>query len=210
MLPSLPPWSRESRRLTPTGRPMSNGAQITELLVLARDGQPEAWDRLLPLVYEELHRLARYHLRHERDGHTLNATALVHEAYLKLVDPARLPAGDRRYFFAISSRAMRQVLVDHARRQRAAKRGAGVRMVPLGDVDAAVEEEAESLLALDEALSRLAELDVRLARVVECRYFAGLTEEETAEALGVTARTVRRDWTKARLWLYDQLRGAPA
>jgi RNA polymerase sigma factor (TIGR02999 family) len=189
---------------------MAANAQITELIVQVRDGTPEAWDRLMPLVYDELHRLAHHYLRRERDGHTLSTTALVHEAYLKLVDQTRVMCNDRKHFYAIASRAMRNVLVDHARRHCAAKRGGEWKRVPLEDEHIAVNEQAEALLVLDEALSRLAELDGRLARVVECRYFGGLTEQETGEVLGVTARTVRRDWTKARLWLYDQVREARA
>jgi RNA polymerase sigma factor (TIGR02999 family) len=187
---------------------MDVGNQITELIVELRAGQAEAWDRLLPLVYDELHRIARRELRCQRGGHTLNTTALVHEAYLKLVDQTRVPYGDRHQFFAIASRAMRQVLIDYARKFRAAKRGGDWQRVPLDEAEISVEERADTLLALDEALTRLAAMNERLSRVVECRFFGGLTEEETAAALGITDRTVRRDWTKARLWLYGEIREA--
>jgi RNA polymerase sigma-70 factor, ECF subfamily len=181
--------------------------EVTELLVAWRGGETGAVDRLLPLVYEELKRIARRQLRIEAVGHTLNSTALVHEAYLKLVDQTRVEWVDRAHFYAVAAQAMRRILVDHARKHRAAKRGGGERRVPLDDADLPIEERAELLVALNEALERLAALDSRLAQVVECRYFGGLTEEETAAALGVTARTVRRDWVKARGWLHEELYG---
>ncbi|MBA4156962.1 MAG: sigma-70 family RNA polymerase sigma factor [Gemmatimonadetes bacterium] len=184
--------------------------RITELTVELRDGDPAAWDHLLPLVYDELRRIARRHIRRQRGGLTLNTTALVHEAYLKLVDQTRVPYADRAHFFSVASRAMRQVLIDYARRHRAAKRGGEWQRVPLDEAEVAVEERAGTLLALDEALTRLAEMNERLVRVVECRFFGGLTEEETAVALGVTDRTVRRDWTKARMWLYGEIRAGVA
>jgi RNA polymerase sigma factor (TIGR02999 family) len=189
---------------------MDPGNQITGLVVELRQGDPDAWDRLLPLVYDELRRIARRQLRRERAGHTLNTTALVHEAYLKLVDQTRVPYEDRAHFFGIASRAMRQVLVSHARKYRAAKRGGEWRRVPFDEAEIRVDERAETLLALDEALTRLTEMNERLARVVECRFFGGMTEAETAAALGVTDRTVRRDWTKARLWLYGEIRAGAA
>ena len=181
--------------------------EVTQLLAAWRGGETGAVDRLLPLVYEELRRIARRQLRNEAVGHTLNSTALVHEAYLKLVDQTRAEWVDRAHFYAVAAQAMRRILVDHARKHRAAKRGGGDRRVPLDDVHLPVEERAELLVALNEALERLAALDSRLAQVVECRYFGGLTEEETAAALGVTARTVRRDWVKARGWLHEELYG---
>jgi RNA polymerase sigma factor (TIGR02999 family) len=169
--------------------------------------EPDAWDRLLPVVYDELHAIARRHLRRQRAGHTLNATALVHEAYLKLADHTSVPYGSRSHFFGVASRAMRQVLIDYARRSGASKRGGELRRVPLDEAEIAVTDRADTLLALDEALTRLSLLNDRLGRVVECRFFGGLTEEETAEVLGITERTVRRDWTKARLWLYAEIHG---
>ena len=162
-----------------------------------------------PLVYDELREVAHRHLEREADGHTLSTTALVHEVFLRLKD--RDAFNDRVHFFAMAARAMRRILVDHARRHQAAKRGRGARRVPLDSIDGlsaeglAVEERAELLVALDEALVRLAALDARQARVIELRFFGGLTEEETAESLGIGLRTVKRDWAKARSWLYQAL-----
>jgi RNA polymerase sigma factor (TIGR02999 family) len=179
---------------------------ITDLLIQVRHGAPDAMDRLLPLVYEQLRRIAHRQLGGERPGHTLGTTGLVHETYLKLVDQTRVEWRDRGHFFALAAQAMRRILVDYARRYRAQRRGGGLRRVSLTD-GVAVEEQAELLLAVHEASGRLAAVNERLSRVVECRYFAGLTEEETALALGVTVRTVERDWVKARGWLYQELRG---
>jgi RNA polymerase sigma factor (TIGR02999 family) len=163
------------------------------------------------LVYDELLRVAHRHLAREAEGHSLSTTALVHEAYLRLRDQGTGAFNDRIHFFAMAARAMRRILVDHARRHHAAKRGSNPRRVPLesverlGDGALDVEERAELLVALDEALVRLAELDSRQAQVVELRFFGGLTEEETAEALGIGLRTAKRDWAKARSWLYQTL-----
>ena len=178
---------------------------ITDLLIRLGRGDGEVMDRLYPMVYEQLRRMAHRRMQAERPGHTLGTTGLVHETYLKLVDQTRVEWHDRAQFFALAARAMRRVLVDYARRYGALQRGGGLRRVPL-DEDVALTERGETLLALDEALVRLAALNGRLGQVVECRYFAGLTEEETAEVLGVTARTVQRDWAKARGWLYLELR----
>jgi RNA polymerase sigma factor (TIGR02999 family) len=158
-------------------------------------------ERMLPLVYEELRRIARRQLRHEGAGHTLNTTALVHEAYLRLAAPAHLDIGGRAEFLSIAAMAMRRVLIDYARQRTAQKRG-GVQMrVELDDIEVAADGRAEQLVALDEALTRLAASNPRLARVVDCRFFGGMSQEETALALQLTPRTVRRDWTKARMWL---------
>ena len=176
---------------------------------MLREGAPPGTDQLLPLVYVELRRIAHRQLAGEATGHTLSTTALVHEAYLRLADQ-HTHWNDRAHFFALAARAMRRILVDYARRHHALRRGAGGR--PLG-LDAAEdagllagESRAEELLALDEALERLNTLDLRLARVVECRFFGGLSESETAEALDVSQRTVSRDWTLARGWLFAELR----
>ena len=164
-----------------------------------------------PAVYEELRRVAHRHLEREAEGHTLSTTALVHEAYLRLKGQGSGAFNDRVHFFAMAARAMRRILVDHARRHHAAKRGQGARRVPLESVERlgvgslAVEERAELLVSLDESLSQLAALDARQAQVVELRFFGGLTEEETAEALGIGLRTAKRDWAKARSWLYQAL-----
>jgi RNA polymerase sigma factor (TIGR02999 family) len=194
---------------------MDTPQSVTELLALASAGDRAALDRALPLVYDELHRLARRQLRREAEGHTLSSVALVHEAYLRLVDQTRSAWRDRAHFLAIAATAMRRILVDHARRHHALRRGGDARRVPLEALDAldaldaidglALEERAGLLVALDEALARLASLDARQARVVECRFFGGLTEEETAEALGIGLRTAKRDWAKARSWLYQEL-----
>jgi RNA polymerase sigma factor (TIGR02999 family) len=158
-------------------------------------------ERLLPLVYEELRRIARRQLRHEGVGHTLNTTALVHEAYLRLAAPSHLDISGRAEFLSIAAMAMRRVLIDYARQRTAQKRG-GVQMrVELDDIEVAAEGRAEQLVALDEALTALAVSNPRLARVVDCRFFGGMSQEETALALQLTPRTVRRDWTKARMWL---------
>jgi RNA polymerase sigma factor (TIGR02999 family) len=170
----------------------------------ARDRGP--LDRAYPRVYDELRRLAHLKLRREAPGHTLNTTALVHEAYLRLGAEGGAQWIDDAHFFALAATAMRRILVDHARRRGAEKRGGGARRVPIESVEGlGVEERAELLVALDDALERLAALDVRQARVVECRFFGGLTEDETARALGIGLRTVKRDWAKARSWLYGEM-----
>ena len=188
---------------------MDSPPNVTELLALAAAGDRTALDRAFPLVYRELQRLASRQLRREDVGHTLGTTALVHEAYLRLVDQTRGEWRDRAHFLALAATAMRRILVDHARRHHAAKRGAAARPVSLDAPDAldalTVDARAELLVDLDEALARLATLDARQARVVECRFFGGLTEEETAEALGIGLRTAKRDWAKARSWLYQAL-----
>lgn len=179
--------------------------EVTRLLVAARGGEADALDRLVPLVYDELRALARRQLRREQDGHTLHATALVHEAYVKLNAGGAVAAADRAHFLAIASRAMRQVLVDHARRRNTAKRGEGWDRTTLSGVAglvAAGDRTPDQLLALDQALEGL---DERQRQVVECRFFGGMEEQEIADALGLSVRTVRRDWVKARAWLYREL-----
>ena len=172
------------------------------LLRAAREGEREALDRLLPLVYEELRFLARRQLGREQVGHTLRPTGLVHEAYMKLAGGGGIAAEDRAHFLAIAARAMRQVLVDHARRRTAAKRGGGWNRTTLTDGKQSIEFDPAEMLALDRAL---AELEPRQRQVVEYRFFGGMEEREIAEVLGVTDRTVRRDWVKARAWLYRSL-----
>ena len=192
---------------------MHTRESVTELLALASAGDRAALDRAFPLVYEELRRLARRQLRGQDVGHTLSTTALVHEAYLKLVGAVEHPRSedaarweDRHHFFAIAATAMRRILVDHARRHGAGKRGASAARVPIESVDGlANEDRADFLLALDEALERLAAIDDRQARVVECRFFGGYSEEETAATLGIGLRTAKRDWAKARAWLFEAL-----
>lgn len=189
----------------------SEARDITRALLALRERVPGAMDRLMPLVYEQLRRVAHWQLEAEPAGHTLTTTALVHEAYLRLVAQTRIQWQDRAHFFAIASRAMRRVLIDHARRHRAVRRGgqpdgARSRPISLDEVELPVAERAEALLALDEALDRLGRVDERLARVVECRFFGGLTEAETGVALGVSQRTVAREWAVAKGWLYRELR----
>lgn len=194
----------------PTSHPAD--AEISEAFIALRNQDPGAMDHLMPLVYEQLRRVAHRQLDAEPTGHTLSTTALVHETYLKLADQTRADWRNRAQFFAIASGAMRRILIDYARRHRALRRGGrpdGPPAVPisLDEVQISVAERADALLALDEALDRLASLDERLARIVECRFFAGLTEAETATALGVSKRTVAREWVVARGWLYEELRG---
>ena len=185
--------------------PADPRSAITICLRAWREGDAVAKDRLFQLVYEQLKLMAHQALRRERDDHTLATTDLVHEAYIRLVDHPNVEWQDSSHFFAVAARAMRRILVDYARRRGAAKRGSTPRRVPLLDEALTLDEQAETLLALDEALTRLHGLDERLAQVVEYRFFGGLTEEQTAQALSVTARTVRRDWVKARGWLYREL-----
>jgi RNA polymerase sigma factor (TIGR02999 family) len=184
---------------------MAMSGAITELLLECRSDERAA-DRLFPLVYEELRRIAHRQLRRERTGHTLGTTALVNEAYLKLVDITRVEWRDRMHFLSMAARAMRRILVDYARQHCAERRGGGVAPLALdAGSKISVEAQADELLALDEALTRLGELSPRLVQVVEFRFFAGMSEEETAGALSLTTRTVRRDWVKARGWLRQAL-----
>jgi RNA polymerase sigma factor (TIGR02999 family) len=179
---------------------------ITRLLQGLREGQRAAMDELMPLVYDELRRTAKRQLARRRPGDTLDTSALVHEAYLKLAGSGRTAWNDRAHFFAVAATAMRHVIIDYALKKRAAKRGAGRRRVFLDEGRLMPEEQAEELVALHEALERLARLNVRLSRVVECRFFAGLSVPETAAALGYSPRTIDRDWQKAKAWLYRELR----
>jgi len=183
---------------------------ITEALLALREGSPGAMDRLMPLVYEQLRRIAHRQLGAEATGHTLSTTGLVHEAYLKLVDQTRAQWQDRAQFFAIAATAMRRVLVEYARRANAARRGGGPNgqkhtRISLEDVQIPVAERAAVLVDLDEALQRLALVDARLAQIVECRFFAGLTESETAAALSLSQRTVAGEWVVAKAWLFQEL-----
>ncbi|HEX6134804.1 MAG TPA: sigma-70 family RNA polymerase sigma factor [Longimicrobiales bacterium] len=181
--------------------------EITNVLAIAGATGESAVERLVPLIYDDLRAIAHRQLAREHRNHTLQTTALVHEAYLKLVDDNRVTARGRAYFFAAAGRAMRQVLVDHARRRATRKRGGGAEAMSLDESRIAVDDFAAELLDLDRALDRLAGLNPRHARVVECRFFGGLSVEETAEALDVSARTVKSDWALARAWLYDALAG---
>lgn len=190
-----------------TGRSvMEKAGDITRLLHASAGGDREAFDALMPHIYDDLRRIAHRQLGRLRSGETWNTTALVHEAYLKLADHDGAYT-DRSHFFAVSARAMRQILVDYARRRTAAKRG-GVQVAEsLDENSLAADAEAEHVLAVEQALSRLAELDPRLVQVVECRVFGGYTEDETAVALGMSLRSVQRFWMRARAWLAEEMRG---
>jgi RNA polymerase sigma factor (TIGR02999 family) len=179
--------------------------EITELLRSWRQGDAAALDRLIPLVHGELRRVARAHFRREQPGHTLQATALVHEVYLRLVTLDRITLNDRTHFFAVAARLMRQVLVDHARRKRADKRGGAATMMSLDEVSPVPSTPIVDVLALDQALDALSSRDARQCRVVELRFFAGLSIDETAEAVGVSTATVEREWTIAKAWLHRRL-----
>lgn len=179
--------------------------EVTRLLEAWSSGDRSALKRLIPLVYEELRRIAHRELSREAPGHTLSTTALVHEAYLKLVQLDRIDWKNRAHLFAIAARSMRRILVDYAVRRKAGKRGGGRVPLPLDEAAAVTEEDLDSLLALDEALRRLEAREERYGRVVECRFFGGMSVEETAEALGVSPATVKRDWTTARAWLNREL-----
>jgi RNA polymerase sigma factor (TIGR02999 family) len=178
---------------------------VTALLVQWREGDSAALDALIPIVYADLRRIARARLRGEPAGHPLQTTALVHEVYVRLVDVDRLTFANRAHFFALAARLMRQILVDHARRQRSAKRGGGDTMVTFADVLPAVAPNIVDVIALDAALDGLARVEERLSRVVELKFFAGLTIEETAVALDVSPATIERDWALAKAWLYQRL-----
>ena len=178
---------------------------ITGLLLAWGGGDREALDRLMPLVYQELRLLARRQMRRERHADTLQTTALVNEAYLRLVDYVRVRARDRSHFLAIAAQAMRRILIERARSRRAGKRGRGAERLSLEDVAELADERAAELLALDEALHSLAAIDPRKSRLVELRYFGGLTTEEIADVLGVSPPTVERDWRTARIWLHREI-----
>ena len=179
--------------------------EVTQLLLAWSGGDPTALERLIPLVYDELHRLAQHYMRSERTGHALQTTALVNEVYLRLIDASQVEWQSRAHFFAISARLMRQILVDFARKHRYQKRGGGAHEVSLDEALVIGHEQDEDLVALDEALSALAKMDVRKSQVVEMRFFGGLTEEEIAAALNVSPETVRRDWRLAKSWLLRRL-----
>lgn len=183
-----------------------NPDQITRLLIAWRNGEPRALDDLMPLVHRELKRIARNFMRRQRVGHTLQTTALVNEAFVRLVDSDKVNWQDRSHFFAISAQLMRRVLVDAARRRNSEKRGGERVQVTLAEDLKAVDETQTDVVALDDALKRLTQLNQRHGQVVELRYFGGLTEEEIAATLGISTRTVRRDWNLARAWLYRELK----
>jgi RNA polymerase sigma factor (TIGR02999 family) len=178
---------------------------VTRLLDELTEGRHEVLPSLLPLIYDELRKLAGYHLARERPNHTLQATALVHEAYLRLVDQTDVRWQNRAHFMAVAAQAMRRVLVDHARSRQAAKRGGGDAPLYLDEVTAAIEAPTVDVLGVDAALTRLAEYDPRQVKVVELRFFGGLSVEETADVLGISTATVKREWSFARAWLRREL-----
>jgi RNA polymerase sigma factor (TIGR02999 family) len=190
------------------GSPLSysmNAPDVTQLLKDWSGGNKAALDALAPIVYNELRRLAASHLRRERPDHTLQATALVHEAYLKLIDQRNVQWQNRAHFFGIAAQMIRRLLVDHARTVKAAKRGGGVAALALDEALGVAEKRDLEIESLDDALHALAEVDPQQARIVELRFFTGLSIEETAEALGISASTVKRDWVVAKAWLFRQL-----
>jgi RNA polymerase sigma factor (TIGR02999 family) len=192
---------------------MATQSRATELLLSLRDGNQGALDELVPLVYDELRAIARRKLRHERRSHTLNSAALVNEAYLKLVELDRMEWQSRAHFLGIAARIMRNILVNHALSRKRVKRGGGVPLAPLEEASNLASnlpaQEAERILALDSALEKLAAMNPRHARVVECRFFGGMTIEETAAALAVSGATVERDWALLRVWLGRELGRMP-
>lgn len=179
--------------------------QITEQLIAWNNGDPLALDELVPIVYRELRRMADHFLRHENSGHTLQPTALVHEAYLRLIDQTQVEWQNRAHFFGVAAQMMRRILVDHAKAKHRDKRGGGAFKLSLDEIADYTHERAAELVALDDALRSLAAFDERKSRVVELRYFGGLNVEETAEVLDISANTVMRDWNMAKAWLYQEI-----
>lgn len=180
---------------------------ITELLASYGRGDKESLDQLMPVVYDELRRQAARYLRREKAGHTLQTTALIHEAYVRLVDQRNMQWQNRAHFFGIAAQMMRRILVDHARSKKRAKRGGSDIRVSLGDAEVAAKDQELDVVALDEALERLALIDKQQSRVVELRFFSGLSVEETAEVMGISKSTVKRDWSVAKAWLHRELSG---
>lgn len=185
--------------------PTPQSHEVTQLLLAWSEGDQGALDRLMPLVYGELRRLAHSYMRNERAGHTLQTTAIIHEAYLRMIDAGQVRLENRAHFFAVAARLMRQILVDLARTRGYQKRGGGAQQVSLDEAMIVNPEQSDDLVALDDALDALARLDQRQSQVVELRFFGGLTEEEIGEVLKVSSRTVRSDWRLARSWLLREL-----
>jgi RNA polymerase sigma-70 factor (ECF subfamily) len=179
--------------------------QITQLLLDWSDGDQDALNKLIPLVYQELKRIARYYMRRERAGHTLQTSALVNEAYIRLVDYKKMRWQDRAHFLAVAAQAMRRILVEHARGHTRAKRGGDARKVSLDEAATLADEKAADMVALDAALNSLAEFDPRKSQIVELRYFGGLTVEETADVIEASPATVKREWNTAKIWLHREI-----
>jgi len=182
-----------------------NSHEVTQLLIQWSNGDKAALDKLMPLIYDELRRLARHYMNRERAGHTLQTTALVNEAYLRLINRKQVHWQNRAHFFAIAAQLMRSILVDHARSHAYAKRGGGARKIALDEALAVSQQRAADVVALDDALKRLAEIDQQQSRIVELKFFGGLTIEETAEVLGLSPATIKREWSTAKAWLYHEL-----
>ncbi len=191
--------------MPPPPRPRPADPTVTDLLVRWRGGDDGALESLIPLVYSELRSLAHHYLRQERPDHTLQSTALVHEAYVRLVGQEPPTLQNRSHFFGVAARLMREILVEYARSQRAAKRGGGVPALALDEIGDVAQRVEVDLLLLDDALTELARFDERQSRIVELRYFSGLSIDETSEVLGISSTTVSREWTTARAWLYRQI-----
>lgn len=185
-------------------------SQVTQLLVSWGNGNQQSLEALIPLVYDELRRQARRYLRRERPDHTLQSTALVHEAYVKLIDQRQATWHNRSQFFGVAAQLMRRILVDHARSRGAIKRGAGVTKLAIAEEVAALEMRNVDLISLDASLKQLEQMDPQQARIVELRFFSGLSIEDTADALGISTATVKRDWALAKAWLYREISGSAA
>ena len=207
--PKLGTSARYETKMSDDQQVDAGSDEVTALLLRWQGGDRDALDKLLPLVYDQLHRLADRQLRRERRGHTLQPTAVVHETYLKLVDQRRANWQSRAQFFAVAAGMMRRVLVDHARSRRAAKRGGLMLHLAVEDVDTGIEPPSVDLIDLDDALGKLETLDADQARIVELRFFGGLTVEETAEVVHSSPATVKRDWHSAKAWLFRELGGPP-
>ena len=186
---------------------MDSASQITQLLLDWKSGDQAAFDSLFSIVYDELRRLASSYMRRERSDHTLQTTALVHEAYLRIANQEKALVHNRLHFFAVAAKVMRQILIDHARSRNYVKRGSGAAKISLDEAAIISDERAAELIALDTALKELAEIDPRQSQIVELRFFGGLTLAETAEFLGISSDTVTRDWNMAKAWLYRQING---
>jgi len=193
-----------------TESPVNSANEVTQLLVSWGKGDQQSLESLIPLVYDELRRQARRYLRRERPDHTLQSSALVHEVYVRLIDQRQANWHNRSQFFGVAAQLMRRILVDHARSRGAVKRGAGVTKLAIAEEVAAIEMQNVDLIALDTSLTKLEQIDPQQCRIVELRFFSGLSIEDTADALSISPATVKRDWAMAKAWLYRKISGSPA
>jgi RNA polymerase sigma factor (TIGR02999 family) len=193
-----------------TESPVNSANEVTQLLVSWGKGDQQSLESLIPLVYDELRRQARRYLRRERPDHTLQSSALVHEVYVRLIDQRQANWHNRSQFFGVAAQLMRRILVDHARSRGAVKRGAGVTKLAIAEEVAAIEMQNVDLIALDTSLTKLEQIDPQQCRIVELRFFSGLSIEDTADALSISPATVKRDWAMAKAWLYREISGSPA